>query len=184
MFVGFIVGFLLVVALLWALSAAPAISSTLVSSLTITETPAVFGGSGSLTIAPMNETQALSASTTPAVTAAASFQQALSGGAATIDLTSLPGLETTDTVSFNTLKVQQMKLQNPSTNANKIVASNGATNPYRLDGATTAWIITLAPGQSVLLNLANAGDTVGSSHKTIDLAGTGSQALNVEMTAG
>ncbi len=76
-----------------------------------------------------------------------------------------------------------MKIQNPSTNANKITVASGASNGWRLDGATS-WTIPLAPGQSVAINCANASDTVGSSHKTIDLAGTGAQTLNVEMTAG
>ncbi len=132
-----------------------------------------------------NVDETLTASTTVPVTKHASFTKTLSSGSGTIDLTTLPGDGAdTETVDGSGLKVQALMLTNPSTNANKIVASNGASNPYRIDGATTAWSITLAPGQSVLLRLGDAGDDVGSSHKTIDLAGTGSQTLKVRVVLG
>ena len=64
-----------------------------------------------------------------------------------------------------------------------MVISQGAANPWRYDGATN-WSIPLAPGQSVTLNLDGLSDAVGSTHKTIDIAGTGSQILNVAIGVG
>ncbi len=123
------------------------------------------------------------ATSTPAVTVESKFTATLSTGALTIDLTALPD-DVNGTVDTTGLKVNFLRLENTSTNANKIVASNGASNPYRIDGATTAWSITLAPGQVAQLELNAAGDTVASGHKTIDLAGTGSQTLKVHVALG
>ena len=79
--------------------------------------------------------------------------------------------------------MQVLKIRNLSTNANKIVVSQGASNGYRIDGATN-WSIPLAPGQSMLLWGDGAADVIGSSHLNIDLAGTGSQILEVQVVMG
>ncbi len=155
------------------------------SKVTVVETfSGATDGDNTATFAPLNEDATFTASTTVPVTKHASFTQALSSGTATIDLTTLPGITADETVNGTGLKVQFLKLINPSTNANKIVASNGASNPYRLDGLTTAWSITLAPGQAVLLELNDAADDVSGSHKTIDLAGTLVQTLSVQIVFG
>ncbi len=156
------------------------------SGLTVVETFAgALGGDNTATFGPGNAgPTTYNATSTPAVSKHAEFSQALSSGTATIDLSQLPGKTTDETVIGTGLKAQFIRLTNPATNANKIIASNGASNPYRLDGATTAWSITLAPGQSVLLFLDGAGDTVGGSHKNIDLAGTLAQTLLVEISLG
>lgn len=155
------------------------------SYLTIVKTDsAALAGDQTLTYAARNESIALSSTTTPAVTKASQFTVTLSSGTATLDLTAIPGFDPEETVDGTGLKVQQIKIQNPDTNANKITVSNGAANPYRLDGATTAWSITLMPGQSVLLNLDDQSDDVGSSNKNIDLAGTGSQVCYFVLTLG
>ena len=162
------------------------ITATITSGINVVET---FNGIGvnpnnnSIAASQLSETVVLNGSSSPAATLQAQFSQALSTGTATLDLTSLPGLTSQETVNGTGLKVQQIKLMNPSTNANKITAAQGASNAYRLDGATN-WSIPLAPGQSVLLYLDGAADVVGSSHKTIDLAGTGAQALNVAVVFG
>ena len=162
------------------------LTSTLVSQISVTET---FNGvfinpnSNSIGINGLNENILLTGTTTPAVSKQSSGQITMSSGSATISLESLPGLTPDETVTFAGLKVQQLKFQNPSTNANKITIAQGGSNPYYLDGATN-WSIVLAPGQSVLLNLDGASSTVGSGALNIAVTGTGAQVLNIQATAG
>lgn len=160
------------------------ISARLQSAITVIET---FSGADAsndtATFDDLNEDTTLTGSTSPAATKFALFDQAMSGGAATIDLTALPGVTADETVNGNGLKVQFLKLTNKSTNANKITVSQGASTAYRLDGATS-WSVVLAPGQSALFELNNASETISSSHKDIDLAGTLAQVLRVHVVMG
>lgn len=119
--------------------------------------------------------------TTPAVSKTASFQAALSGGALTIDLTSLTG-SNGGSVTFTTLKVVTARFQNPSTNANAIVIGKGAANGYTGFGAT--FLISVPPGGEYCVDLSTGGVTVDGTHKTLDMTGTAAQALNVSLTAG
>jgi hypothetical protein len=126
---------------------APTFTVTLNSQLSIVETLnglAVSPGDNTVTLTGLNETVALTGSTTPPVSAATAFAVTMSGGAATIDLTALPGLTPSETINATGLKGAAIKM-------------------FNLDGLT---------------------DAVGSTHKTIDLAGTGSQVLNVEIALG
>lgn len=162
------------------------VTLTLESKVTVIKTyTGVFisGQDNTVTTDGLNETLNLTASTTPPVTKSTSFRQAMTGGAATIDLTALSGDAADETTDLTGLKVQALKLRNKSTNANKITVSNGASNGYKLDGAT-AWSIPLAPGQSVLFSLNDAADDVAPTTCTIDLAGTLAQELEVEIVAG
>ncbi len=111
------------------------------------------------------------------------FTLALSSGTATLDLTAIPD-DVNGTFDATGLKVQFLRFHATATNANKIVASNGASNPYRLDATTTAWSDTLVAGQIAQHELNNAGDTVGGSHKTIDFAGTLVQTIDVHIVVG
>lgn len=166
---------------------AATISVAFASQVSITETLTgtyVSTSANNFVVNGLNESTTYTASTSVPVTKCAAFQQALTSGAATIDLTALPGATADETVVGTGLKLQILKIRNLSTNANKITVSNGASNPYRLDGATTAWTFVLAPGQSYTLFLNESADDVGSSHKTIDLAGTGSQVLEVLAVLG
>lgn len=129
----------------------------------------------------MDTTATLKADSTPPATTCALFQKALSSGAATIDLTSLTGTNGA-AVDFTGLKVQIAKFANPATNANPITVTFGASNGYLLGG--TAWKAILSPGDEITFFKNDTGPDVDSTHKTIDLAGTGSQALNVELIAG
>lgn len=132
-----------------------------------------------------SSTDAYTASTSVPVTKHAKYTLTLSSGSGTIDLTSLPGITANETVDGTGLKLQKMRLANPSANANKISVTNGASNGYRTDGATTnSLTVALAPGQSVLLEFDEAADDVGSSHKTFDVTGTGSQTLSVHVVLG
>ena len=165
---------------------APTFVVTMNSQLSIVETLVGVGvspGDNTVTLNGLNETVQLNGSSTPPVSKCTIFPVTLSGGAATIDLTALPGLTNNETIDASGLKGQFLKLTNPATNANKIIAAQGGSNPWRLDGATN-WSVALAPGQSVLFNLDNLTDAVGSGNKTIDLTGTGSQVLDVAICLG
>jgi hypothetical protein len=131
----------------------------------------------------VDETITLTSVSTPAITKRAGFKQALTSGAATIDLTALPGITVDETVNGTGLQVQFIKFVNPSTNANKMTIGKGMTSGYQLDGATT-WSIVLAPGMSALINTNSASDVIASGKKTIDIAGTGVQPLTVEILMG
>lgn len=126
----------------------------------------------------------LNASSTPAVSMVADFQKALSSGAGTIDLTAVPGVSGTQDMTGK--KIVMAKFRNPSTNANPITVKFGATNGYLLLG--TGWQITLSPGQEITFGpqaaVAASTPSVSSTTKTIDLSGTGSQALDVILVAG
>lgn len=162
------------------------ISAHVVQSVTVVKTfSQADAGNPDVTFTTGNVDEVLTAGTTVTVSKHADFTKTLSTGTGTIDLTSLPGDGAdTEVVNGTGLKVQVLHFTNPSTNANKITVSNGASNPYRIDGATTTWTIPLAPGQSAQLRLVGAGDVIGGSNKTIDLVGTGSQTLKVRIVMG
>lgn len=124
---------------------------------------------------------ALNSASTPTATKHAAFSKALSAGAATIDLTALTGTGGV-TVDGTGLKVVACKFQNPSTNANNIQVCFGASNAYLL-GTNAAWKVTLCPGDEYLGKF-HANPSIDSTHKNIDLAGTGTQALNCEIVLG
>ena len=116
------------------------------------------------------------------VSYASKFTITLSSGAATLDLTAIPDDEN-GTFDATGLKLNFLRLEVPIGDANKVLASQGASNAYRLDGATN-WSIPLAPGQKVQLEGDAAGDAVASGHKTIDFAGTGAQTISVHIGLG
>jgi hypothetical protein len=128
-----------------------------------------------------NTTAALTSLTTPPVTLCAYFLKTMSAGAATIDLTALVG--TNDVaVDFTGLKVQIAKFKNPSTNANPITVTFGASNGYLLGGS--AWKYILQPGAEIVCYTNDASPDVGGSTKTIDISGTSAQALQCTLIAG
>lgn len=163
------------------------ITATYDSALKIIETFAggyVSPGDNTATFDQLTENGTLTALTTPPVTKHADFQKAMTSGAATIDLTALPGKTADETVSGSGLKVQLMKLRSLSTNANKITVTKGASNGYGLDASGDTWTIPLSPGQSVLLWGDAANITIDGTHKTIDISGTGAQVLEISVVMG
>lgn len=125
--------------------------------------------------------QNLTASSTPNVTSSALGEKALVAGAVTLDLTALTGPEGS-TVSFDTLKPRAILFENPSGNTNSITIAKGAVNGYT--GLGAAFNLTLKPGRTALVYLGSDGDTVSATVKTLDLTGTGTQALRYKMIAG
>jgi len=126
-------------------------------------------------------TAALGPLTTPAVTKTASFTVTMSGGAATIDLTSLSG--TQGTVSGSALKVQMMVIQGKSGNGAAVTVAKGASNGYTGFGSAFSVTIPSAGAECVLYGN-NAFGSVDSTHKTLDVSGTGTDALNCTVWFG
>lgn len=153
-------------------------------SLTITETIETgvpYGSAVTVTTTPQPTINTYTGATTVPVTKQATFDKALSAGAGTIDLTALVGVNGA-AVDFTDLKVQFAKFKNKAANANAITVTFGASNGYLLAG--TAWKVILQPGQEVTFFGNDAAPDVDSTHKTIDLAGTLTQALEVILVAG
>jgi hypothetical protein len=123
----------------------------------------------------------LDADTTPPATKATSFELTLTSGAATIDLTALPSVYNA-TVDGTGLRVQLVKLKAPATNGNAVTIVPGASNGYNLFGATSK--ITLQPGEQVEFLGIDLQPEIGNSAKTIDISGTGSQKLDVQLVMG
>lgn len=127
---------------------------------------------------------ALSATTTPPATKIAGGTVALSGGAKTLSLVALTGLGANGAdVTFSGLKVQAIFMENPSTNANSISITKGASEGYQF--SSTDGKLTLQPGQVVLLYGYDATpDVAGGSAHNLDFAGTGVQPFNIILVAG
>lgn len=163
-----------------------AVALTYATNLTVVETlanntPSAPDATRKVTHTNFNSAASLSAATTPPVTTAAFFQQLLTAGAATIDLTALTGTNGA-TVNLTGLKVQAIKFKALATNANPITIGEGASNGYELLGS--GWTLDLAPGQEIVIYGNDATPDVGGSAKEIDLAGTGTQGLEVSIVAG
>jgi len=110
----------------------------------------------------------LTPASTPAVSAKSHFAQALSGGAATIDLTALKDSQN-NTIAATGLRVQAVKVQNP--NADALVVTPGVSNGYGLT-------FTVPPQGEVLITSASLLPVVGSGAKNLALAGTGTESSN------
>ncbi len=121
-----------------------------------------------------------SSSSQPAVTKMVWGNQALSGGAATLDLTALTGTNGA-TVDFTGLKVCVAKFKNPSGNA-AMTVKFGAATPYNLGGAS--WTFILAADSEMTIYSNEGSPDVSGSAKHIDLSGTDSEVLEVQLFAG
>lgn len=146
-----------------------------------TNVPAAQAASRKVTHSLFNESATLTSATTPPVTQCAFFEQALTAGAATIDLTALPGTNGA-VVNGNGLRVRAAKFKNKTSNANPITIKFGASNPYNLLGAS--WQVILSPGQSVLVYADDDAPAIAAGAKNIDLSGTAAQVLEVALVIG
>lgn len=126
-----------------------------------------------------DESHVLTASTTPPVTKCAYWLQALSGGAATVDLTAMTGTNGA-TVDGTDLKVQGLHVKNLG--ANTLTLTFGAANPYNLLGA--AFVIVLTQDQEFMMYGNDATPDVAAGAKDIDLAGTGAQTSEWSVVLG
>lgn len=130
-------------------------------------------------------TETLTASTTPPATKQSCFDIALSAGAVTINLASLPGLNgEAGAVDGTGLKVQSITLKNKASNANAMTITEGASNGHPTLGSSFS--VTLLPGQSIQLfnDGVDVGTDIAAGDRTIDVAGTGAQVLAVHVVMG
>ena len=99
-----------------------------------TSLPGATGAGATLTHNQFNmaETTYNSSSAVP-VSEVLAFKKALSGGAVTVDLTSLTGT-LGESVTLLGKKVQAVIFYNPSANANSITITEGASNGHALNG--------------------------------------------------
>lgn len=128
----------------------------------------------------------LTSSTTPAVTKTYSQTINLTDGAATIDLTALPGPNST-TVDFTGLKVQAIEFTCPTTNTEGITVDRGAANAYNLFGEDNASAeqIEVLPGDVwAVKGGADKREDVDATHSDVQLAGTGTETIKVILVAG
>ena len=132
----------------------------------------------------------LSASSTPAVSKGAFFSQALTAGAATIDLTALVGTNGI-AVDLSGLKVQQLVIINGTVTNNAIAAGSnsavtvevGGSNPYDLFGSASG-LVVIEAGAGIFHMHNETLEDVDATHCEIDLTGTGTDAFLVGILAG
>lgn len=136
-----------------------------------------------VTINGLNTSESLSSSTTPPATKVSTGQLAMSAGAATLDLTSLPDTAgVAGAVDGTGLKVQSYIFRNPEANANNITLTEGASNGYELHG--NGWTVQLRPGELISCQFQDGAPDIASGAKDIDISGTGTQALDFEIVMG
>jgi hypothetical protein len=155
------------------------IEGTIVETLT---GPMVDPNNATVSFNQLNTDRTLDANSTPPVSKHSEGQKALSSGAGTLDLTALPGKTADETVVGTGLKVQFAMFRNPITNANPITVTFGASSPYLLGGS--GFKVILQPGEKWAYEGTSTSPAVASGAKNIDLAGTGSQALDYEIVLG
>jgi hypothetical protein len=126
-------------------------------------------------------TVALSPTSTPTATAAVYASVALTAGAATLDLTALTGPGGA-AVTMTGLKGRLIRITNPSSNANSVTVSKGASNGFT--GLGTSFSVTIPVGGEFTFYDGGNGVAVSGTVKTLDFAGTGTQAFQVTVVAG
>lgn len=104
---------------------------------------------------------------------------ALSSGAATIDLTNLTQLGLSTVVNATGNKIRAIMVQADSANANPISIGTGGTNGYSSIG-----VLSVLNANDIAIRTAVAAIAVDSTHKTLDLAGTGTQGCEVLIVFG
>lgn len=159
------------------------ISSQYVSQLTVTRTFSggdVSPANNTIDVNQLNTSETLNAGSTPAASMDFDALLTMTAGAVTMDLTAIVDLLGRGTVTLTGLTPAHFKFVNPSTNGNAITITHGAANGYTGFGAL--FVVTLPPGGEIMIRL--GAIVVDGTHKTLDITGTGSQALKVQGTAG
>ena len=123
-------------------------------------------------------------STSVPVTKTSAYELTMSSGTGSVNLASLPGSTSEETIVGTGLKVQFLILCNKSTNANKIAITKGASNGYGLAASGDSWTLVLSPGQMAFLYLNEAAPDVASGARLWDVTGTGSQVLQIVVILG
>lgn len=108
---------------------------------------------------------------------------ALVAGAATIDLTNLPGLQAA--IDATGLKLNFLRIRGEADGSNaKLTISEGAANPYELFGAANPIEYPAACTKPFTFEFDEGLADVAAGAKNIDLAGTGTDSFFIEMILG
>jgi len=160
-----------------------AVSATLTNVFSVTETatdPLVAATDNTVTFSGLNMgPTTLDAGSTPPVTKQASFELAMVDGAATIDLTALPGAFGS-VVNGTGLKLVAILVVSKAGNANAIGVAEGASNGYPLG---SEFDLPVA-GAREFKYFGAGGGTIGSSDRILDVTGVGTQVLQVQILMG
>ena len=146
--------------------------------LKVTETPALgldFATDKDL-LHHFDSAATLSASSTVPATKVGALAVSLSGGAATLDLTSITHGSELNAVTFSGLKVQLLKVRARSTNTDTVTIVDGASNGYNIFGDASGQI-TLSAGMEALFFYNEALADVSGSAKTIDFSSSDADAI-------
>jgi len=126
----------------------------------------------------------LTASTTPPATKTWSDTRALVAGADTFDLYALAGPLST-IITFNTLKVQMVKIVCPTTNSAAMTFASGDANPYNLFGVAAGTdTVTLKPGDKIELIRYDTGQDCSNVVRNVKVTGTGTDSYHIILVAG
>lgn len=125
----------------------------------------------------------LSSTTTPAISKIAAFRKAMVAGAATIDLTALTGSNGV-AIDGTGLKVQTIMVKAVAGNVAVITIGKGASNGYGMGTAGAAWSIPMHGGDKATLEKNESMPDIAAGAKNIDLAGTGTDAVDIIILMG
>lgn len=175
-----VLGFVLVCAAVAAVKITWEIKSTVVETLSATAAPFAATGAAKVTHSALNVSKVLDANSAAGtnVTKVVHGTITLTAGAATLNLASVHGTEGTEDLTG--LKIRTVQFMAKAANANPITIAKGAANGYT--GLGAAFSLTLDPAKSVGLE-ANA-TAVAAGVRTLDVSGTGTQAVDFIITAG
>lgn len=138
----------------------------------------------SLTHSGFNVAQSFSAASVPVGDAIAFFEVTLSGGAASINLAALP--HNGATIDGTGKKVQAAIFRNPAGN-NPMTITDGASNGYNIFGDASGQVTI--PGHAskpsaVAIFFPEGLQDIAAGDRTIDVAGTGTEVLEVGLVLG
>jgi len=153
----------------------------LVTRHTLTQTFDTGEADGGVVRTTMDTVANLDADSTPAVTEGGFFQQLMTAGAATVDLTNLTDVRGR-AVNLNALKPRSIKIKALDANAGAVTIAKGASNGYT--GFGSNFSLTLPAGGEVELYFGSAGTAVSGTVKTLDLSGTGTDGVQISLSAG
>lgn len=131
--------------------------------------------------------QQLSGTTTPPVTKYAGWEPVIpvsSSGTMvlTVDLTSLPGTQGAASINGTGLKVQMLRLYNPTTNTQPVIIGPSVANGYDLFG--TGNEVEVPVGAELFMSFRDTLPNVSGSAKSLDLTGEDGETYELEILLG
>lgn len=103
----------------------------------------------------------------------------LSSGAATLDLTALTQVGLATAVNATGMKLRAIQVLADAANANPISVGTGGSNGYDQAG-----VLSKINAGDLVTKILNSATAIDGTHKTLDIAGTGSQGCSIHMVFG